>query len=263
VRVSFDKPIDKIDWEPPDVAEAIDRRVVPNPVQVAAILAKLREFGAPGLRLVAFFGCIYYTGGRPSEVAFLKADDCDLPEEGWGSVTYVETQPRAGGHWTDNGDPRETRGLKHRPRQETRRVPAPPELVALLREHIAREGVGPDGRLFRSARGNPVSDSVWDRWWKKAREAALTPAQVKSVLARRAYDLRHAAASLWLGSGVPPTRVAQRLGHSVAVLLRVYANFVDGDEELTNQRISLALAGGGTAPGLPVALAGTEEATGT
>jgi hypothetical protein len=27
----------------------------------------------------------------------------------------------------------------------------------------------------------------------------------------------------------PPTEVARRLGHSVAVLLRVDANFVDGD----------------------------------
>ncbi|RAO57731.1 hypothetical protein LUPAC06_02953 [Micromonospora saelicesensis] len=42
-----------------------------------------------------------------------------------------------------------------------------------------------------------------------------------SALVRRPYDLRHAAASLWLNAGVPPTEVARRLGHGVAVLLRV------------------------------------------
>ena len=60
--------------------------------------------------------------------------------------------------------------------------------------------------------------AVYDRWWKLARNATLSPAQVESPLARRVYDLRHAAASLWLNAGVPPTEVARRLGHSVAVL---------------------------------------------
>jgi hypothetical protein len=37
------------------------------------------------------------------------------------------------------------------------------------------------------------------------------------------------------------TEVARRLGHSVAVLLKVYANCVDGEEEAVNARISSAL----------------------
>jgi integrase len=236
-------PIDKIDWSAPGVAVAIDRRTVANPKQVEKLLDAVRSFGKPGLRLLAFYACIYYTGARPSEVAYLKRENCYLPASGWGRVIYEETQPRSGSHWTDDGDPRELRGLKRRPRKDTRPVPAPPELVTLLREHIKREGVADDGRLFRSARGNPVSDTVYDRWWKKAREKALTPEQVKSPLARRPYDLRHAAASLWLNSGVYPTRVANRLGHSVKVLLDVYANCVDGDEDLMNKRIGAALAG--------------------
>ncbi|BCJ27961.1 tyrosine-type recombinase/integrase [Actinocatenispora sera] len=252
-------PIDKIDWKAPQVASAVDRRTVANPDQVAKILDGVRSLGKPGLRLLAFYACIYYTGARPSEVAYLKRSDCRLPATGWGRVTYVETQPRAGGHWTDDGSPREVRGLKHRPRKETREVPAPPELVALLREHIDREGVAADGRLFRSARGNPVSDSVYDRLWKKARKQAFTAEQVASPLARRPYDLRHAAASLWLNAGVSPTRVARRLGHSVEVLLRVYANCVDGDEELMNQRIGQALTGRGVTAALDQAAEGIAE----
>jgi integrase len=56
-------------------------------------------------------------------------------------------------------------------------------------------------------------------------------------LARRPYDLRHAAALPWLNAGVPPTEVARRLGHSVAVLLKVYANCIDGGEDGVNDRI--------------------------
>jgi integrase len=60
-------------------------------------------------------------------------------------------------------------------------------------------------------------------------------------LARRPYDLRHAAASLWLNAGVPATEVARRLGQGVAVLLRVYANCIDGTDHDNNQRIGTAL----------------------
>ena len=77
--------------------------------------------------------------------------------------------------------------------------------------------------------------------WQAAREIAFTPAQVASPLAGRPYDLRHAAVSLWLNAGVPAPTVAQRAGHSVEVLLRVYANCIDGDEEMANQHISSAL----------------------
>jgi hypothetical protein len=40
---------------------------------------------------------------------------------------------------------------------------------------------------------------------------------------------------------VPATEVAQRLGHGVAVLLRVYANCVSGQQGPMNDRIDGAL----------------------
>jgi hypothetical protein len=113
-------------------------------------------------------------------------------------ITLAETDPRVGSHWTNDGRPNERRGLKHRARSETRSVPIPPQLVALLHRHIEKHDTAPDGRLFRGLHGGPLSSSVYDRWWKMAREVALTPAQAASPLARRPYDLRHAAASLWL-----------------------------------------------------------------
>ena len=111
----------------------------------------------------------------------------------------------------------------------------------MLRAHIARYGTGPGGRLFRTARGGPLNDTGYGEVWQRARPNALTPAQQASPLARRPYDLRHAAVSLWLNAGVPATEVARRAGHGVAVLLKVYANCIDGQAAAANQRISDAL----------------------
>jgi integrase len=82
----------------------------------------------------------------------------------------------------------------------------------------------------------PLSDV-----WAEARTLALTPEQVISPLAERPYDLRHAAVSLWLAAGIPPPRVAERAGHSVEVLLRVYAKCLDDGDDTANARIDDAL----------------------
>jgi hypothetical protein len=47
--------------------------------------------------------------------------------------------------------------------------------------------------------------------------------------------------SLWLNSGVPATEVAERAGHSVKVLLQVYAKCIVGQYDRANQRIDDAL----------------------
>jgi hypothetical protein len=75
-------------------------------------------------------------------------------------------------------------------------------------------------------------------------KAALTSAQYRSPLGRRPYDLRHAAVSLWLNSGVPATEVARRAGHGVAVLLKIYAHCIDGQADAANERIAEALGTG-------------------
>ncbi|WP_245724665.1 integrase [Micromonospora citrea] len=137
------------------------------------------------------------------------------------------------------------RGLKHRAAAESRVVPIPPELVGILRRHVDRFGVVDDGRLFPSSKGNVVAASTYSRVWKAARELAPTPVQVASPLAGRPYDLRHAAVSLRLTSGVPATDVAARARHSVDVLLKVYAKCIDGQEATVNQRIEDALGGSG------------------
>jgi len=234
-------PVDKVQWRAPAVAERVDRRVVASTAQVEQLLAAVPSVHGRGDHFVAFFGCLYYAGMRPSEVASLRADDCVLPRSGWGRLVLVETAPHAGREWTDDGEARDAHGLKHRAHGETRRVPIPPELVALLRRHKATHGTTPDGRLFQSARGGYLPEADYGRIWKAARQAVLTPAQVASPLAGRPYDLRHAAVTLWLNGGVPAPEVAARVGHGVEVLLRVYAGCIDGEESVVNTRIEEAL----------------------
>jgi hypothetical protein len=62
-----------------------------------------------------------------------------------------------------------------------------------------------------------------------------------SPLAKRPYDLRLAALSAWLSAGADPQAVARRAGHSVAVLLRVYARLVHKSDDAINAKISARL----------------------
>jgi integrase len=236
-------PIDRVQWKAPEVADTVDRRVVASPDQVRRLLTAVRGHARTGRRLAAFFGCMYFAGLRPSEALDLRRADCHLPKHGWGRIDLATSDPSAGTAWTDDGRARERRGLKRRGRNEIRPVPIPPELVRFLRHHIEWYGTAPDGRLFRTSTGGTVPNSHYSRLWQHARTAVLTPAEVESPLAARPYDLRHAAASLWLNAGVVTTEVARRLGHSVAVLLKVYANCVDGQGEIANDRIEAALSG--------------------
>lgn len=143
--------------------------------------------------------------------------------------------------------------LKHRAERATRVVPATPELVAtLLRRHLEEHGVGIGGRLFVIRTGKagvplaapyatPIAQGTAYRVWKRARAASLTPEQLASPLAQRPYDLRHACLSTWLNAGVPATQVAAWAGHSVMVLLRVYAQCLEGQDEVAMRQIEAAL----------------------
>jgi hypothetical protein len=111
----------------------------------------------------------------------------------------------------------------------------------MLRAHHAAYGTAADGRLFRGTRGGPLSGSVYGRAWQSARTIALGPELAAGGLARRPYDLHHAALSLWLNAGGDPAQIAARAGNSVAVLLTVYSHCIHGHDDLLNQQISRVL----------------------
>ena len=234
-------PIDRIQWTTPAVAASVDRRVVVSPAQARNLLAAIRGLSDRGAHLEAFYACLYYAALRPSEAVMLRETDLHLPAKGWGRIDLAASASRAGRSWTDHGTARQERGLKHRAAHETRTIPIPPDLVKLLRAHIKRYGTTPDGRILQTSRGGILQDSAYSAVWAEARKKALTAAQQRSLLGRRPYDLRHAAVSLWLNSGVPATEVARRAGHGVAVLLKIYAHCIDGQADAANQRITDAL----------------------
>ena len=89
--------------------------------------------------------------------------------------------------------------------------------------------------------GQPIPNNVHTTAWRRGREKALTPAQVRSPLAKRPYYLRHACLSTWLNAGVQPTQVAEWAGNTVKVLLDVYAKCLDGEIPAALNRIALAL----------------------
>jgi len=167
--------------------------------------------------------------------------DLQLGESGWGELLLSGSAPIAGAAWTDSGDRRDRRQLKHRGKGEVRSVPCPPPLTTLLHDHLEKFGVAGDGRLFRSLSGGDLAESTIARVWDKARRAVLTEQEYASVLGRRPYDLRHACVSTWLAAGVPSTQVAEWAGHSVAVLHQIYAKVIAGQEASALARIGLAL----------------------
>jgi len=233
--------MDHVQWLTPKSADEVDRRSVINPAQALGLLAVVAEKHP---RLLAFFACLYFAALRPAEALHVRIDDCELPEAGWGMLRLSGPTQHVGQGWgKDSEAVREDRELKHRAKTAVRPVPAPPMLVRALRWRIAAHGHAPDGRIFVThGYGNgPVSKETHSRVWRAARREGLTPAQRRSPLAKRPYDLRHAAVSLWLNEGIPATQVAEWAGHSVHVLLKVYAKCIEGQDEAARRRIGRAL----------------------
>ncbi|WP_406084995.1 hypothetical protein [Streptomyces virginiae] len=57
-----------------------------------------------------------------------------------GTALLHRTWPKAGEQWTDSGESHDDRGLKNRSAEEVRRVPIPPQLVAVLQDHVETFG---------------------------------------------------------------------------------------------------------------------------
>jgi integrase len=235
-------PIPALKWTAPKTVHAVDRRSVANPVQARTLLTAVGDQPRSGARLVAFFGCLYYAAMRPEEAVSLAKHNLALPAEGWGEFHLDLAEPHAGKDWTDSGHNRDRRQLKQRARGETRTVPCPPDLTALIHGHVKAFGYGEGGRLFTGERnGQELPKGTIVRAWRRARRDVFTPEVAATPLAGTPYDLRHAAVSTWLNGGVPPTQVAEWAGHSVEILLKIYAKCLDGGSEVLRQRIQAAL----------------------
>lgn len=237
-------PLGKVKWTAPKATDQVDPRRLPGKALMLRLLAAADEHRPD---LTAFYGCAYYAMMRPGEIVALDREACEsLPLHGWGKLRFEDSSPRSGSGWTDSGETHDDRQLKHRAKKETRPVPIPPQLVALLRRHLD-EFVDPgQDHLFRGKRGGPLSESTYGRVWQEVRRKVLTDKEIDRELAGRVYDLRAAGITVGLNGGVPVPELARRAGHSPAVLMNVYAGCLDGDEALWNARLEAAF--GGTEP---------------
>jgi integrase len=99
----------------------------------------------------------------------------------------------------------------------------------------------PESGLMKCISREGLPKITYLRVWRKARALAFTPEAAATPLGATPYTLRHACVSTWLNGGVPPTQVAEWAGHSVEVLLKVYAKCLDGQDTLARRRVLDAL----------------------
>lgn len=250
--VSFHRnPTGAIKWKPPKVNSQVDRRSVPNPRQARRLLDAVGADGRSGYLLRPFFATMYFAGLRPEEAVNLRWSDVELPEytwneneqvwvapeDAWGEITVHEVAPDVGRRWTDSGRQRDRRPPKGREEGESRHVPCVPQLSLILWEHRSLRVQGPNGLVFFGERGRQLATSTYSKAWRRGREKALNSSEFASPLARRPYDLRSACVSTWL-KGAPPQQVAEWAGHSLDVLLRIYARILDGSEQESRRRMA-------------------------
>ncbi|MFI9118154.1 hypothetical protein ACIGW0_01905 [Streptomyces bikiniensis] len=118
-----------------------------------------------------------------------------------------------------------------------RRVPVPPHLVAVLREHLIISGTADGGRLFFGEKGSEDPSSTYYRVRQEARLLALPPAVAASPPASRPYYLRHPARH----PGSMPVPVRPRWPSEPATARRFlpsrYAKSPDGRQDVANRRV--------------------------
>ena len=80
-------PIDQVQWSAPEVAETVDRRVVAALIRSSSSWPRSAQRVLRANTCTHFFAVLYYAGLRPSEAIALRANNCVLPETGWGGWT--------------------------------------------------------------------------------------------------------------------------------------------------------------------------------
>ena len=200
------------------VDTTVNLATLPDRADALRVIANIRS-GHPASETYRQLSSIaLHLGLRPSEALALRWEDFDLPDEGWGSVVVSRTTDGQGGFGTTKTN-------------RIRTVPVPPDLVAELRAYGADR---PSGQIFLTRTGKVPTLSNWNRAVKRACEAA-------GVEPMTLYDFRHLNATFMLNLGIGPGEIASRLGHSVDVLLSVYAGVTTGDRERANAAIEVAL----------------------
>jgi integrase len=231
-------PLAKSEWKPPTRNLAVDISTVPSYDDVIEIVDHAADLTTDGARYAALFACVGIAGMRPSEAIGLQVADLKLPNGGWGLAVLRGASTSPGTRFTSTGTVVEDKELKQRPPDATRDVPLAPGLVERLRRHMER-WPPVNGRVFTNTAGRTPTSTNYGPVWVRAR-GKLWP-EGHRLDKTTVYDLRHSAATVMLRAGVPPAEVARRLGHSVDILMRVYAGVFDDERHRSNELIDRAV----------------------
>jgi integrase len=101
-----------------------------------------------------------------------------------------------------------------------RKLPLPPSLVTLLKEHLERQRKRfPDSPyVFTSVTGTPINPRNLVRQFK----GLLKKAKLRDI---RFHDLRHSCATFLIASGTHPRTVMEILGHSqISTTMNTYGH---------------------------------------
>lgn len=229
-------PMDRVEWRTPTRDLTIDIATVPSMADVLALVDHVVGLDSAAARYGALFACVGLAGLRPSEAIGLRVGDLDLPTTGWGLARVRGAITEPGARFTATGERTEQKGLKHRAAGSVREVPLAPALVECLRTHVDRWD---DDLLFLNVHGQSMTTGSYNPVWKRARKSAW--ADRSELATTTLYELRHAAATMMLQAGVPPAEVARRLGHSIDMLLRVYAGVLVEERDRSNELIDIEL----------------------
>ena len=170
-------------------------------------------------RLAATYAVAIGTGLRQGEQLGLRWPDVDLDARTLAVHASLSRRDIDGERVYVLDEPKTSRSR--------RTVALPPFVVESLREHRRRQLAerlaagdkwGDHDLVFTTRRGEPISGSVLTHELADACKAAGLPRV-------RWHDLRHVAASLMLGAGVPMAVVSRQLGHaSIAITVDTYGH---------------------------------------
>lgn len=192
---------------------------------------ELRRFlvAAKDNRYYALFVLAGATGMRMGELFGLRWGDVDF-ERGTVSIQRALKNVKGKVYFEDV-----------KTASSRRTISAPLPAIAALNDHrraMLAEG-HIDATVFCDTKGGPIRRGNWRRrHFIKIRDAAeVTPISFHAI--------RHTAATLLLGKGVPVPVVAQLLGHSTPhVTLTTYAHAIPGQQEAASAAMTAIMAGG-------------------
>ena len=193
----------KVVKRPPDPLTAEERD---------AILADLKQ--RHDVRIWAYFAVAFFTGMRPEELIALR----------WGDIDWRRQLVRVQRVRTFKGSERD--GTKTHTVRDVDLVPQAIDALRAMRPftELKRDEDGAEVDLFE----NPVTRRAWhdersqrDHYWKPALKRL-------GIRARRAYCTRHTFCTVALMAGVNPAYIASQAGHSLQMLLQVYARWIPG-----------------------------------